>query len=286
VPLSIVFLHAHPDDEALLTGGTMARLARQGHRVVLVTATDGAAGLMDAARVDGPGEVAAIRREELQQAARELGVVRLIQLGYADSGLDGRGTSSTPGLRHSGDEPFALVPVAEAAARVAEILRDESADCLVGYDCAGGYGHPDHVQVHRVAREAAAQAGTPLLLEATMPREPFKHAARAARVLRRVLPPLARVDLEPWESAYTPAAQITHRVDVRPGLPAKRAALAAHRSQAVAGGSGLRTIDAALRLPGPLFAGLFGTEWFTGPANPQGRYFRHPLESLARRGAS
>src|SRR3954452_10018555 len=86
-PLTIVAFHAHPDDEALLTGGTLARAAAAGHRVVLVTATGGEAGLADAASTAGGPP--AVRPAELARAAAALGVARSVLLGYADSGLDG-----------------------------------------------------------------------------------------------------------------------------------------------------------------------------------------------------
>ncbi|MEV4257208.1 PIG-L family deacetylase, partial [Spirillospora sp. NPDC049652] len=252
-----VFFHAHPDDEALLTAGTMARLAAEGHRVVLVVATSGERGLTadppptrangvdgEAARRDRLG---AVRTAELHASARALGCERVVLLGYEDSGLDG----DAPG-------GFARAPVAEAAAELAGVLRREAADLLVVYDPAGGYGHPDHVQVHRVGTEAATMAGTPVVLEATVDRD----------LLLRVLRPLAGLRLLPrsldvasFERAYTPAAAITHRVRVGRYAAAKRAAMAAHASQAT-GGDTVRTLAALLRLPRPLFRRAFGTEWY------------------------
>ena len=122
-----MFLHAHPDDEALLTGGTMARLAAEGHRVVLVSATAGEAGLA-ASRFTHAGELASHRRHELDEAARVLGCARVIELGYADSGMAGE-PSGAP-------NSFADADVDEAAGRVAEILRDERAGVVIGYDAA------------------------------------------------------------------------------------------------------------------------------------------------------
>ncbi|WP_395695258.1 PIG-L deacetylase family protein [Nocardioides sp.] len=138
---TVVLFHAHPDDEALLTGGTMAGLASQGHRVVLVVATSGELGLAD------PGHVglAERRREELARSAAVLGVARTLHLGYADSGSRPVPTgASTPADR------FADADLADAARRLATVLQEESADILTVYDEHGGYGHPDHVQVHRV----------------------------------------------------------------------------------------------------------------------------------------
>jgi len=251
VPRTIVSFHAHPDDEALLCAGTLAKAAAQGHRVVLVSATDGAAGLASSA-FGTPAELAAHRVAELQASAKAIGAARVELLGYADSGLHAE-VEPAPGV-----EPFARADVGEAAARLAEILRAERADVLTSYDVTGGYGHPDHVQVHHVGAAAAALAGTPLVLEATVDRDLLLRAMRLARRLR-LLPP--EVDLATFERAYAPRSAITHRIDVRAWTPAKRAAMAAHASQATAD-TGDRTLAAFLRLPAPLYRLVLGREWF------------------------
>lgn len=278
VPATIVFLHAHPDDEAIFTGGTIARLAAQGHRVVIITATDGAAGLVDAAMM-GDQDLSTIRSAELQRSAAALGAARVALLGYGDSGLDGHGTPSTPGLPGTDKPHFCAVPVPEAARRVAEILAEEKPDVFVGYDAAGGYGHPDHVRVHHVAREAQDIAQVPVFLEVTMPREPVLFPIRLIYSLRAVVPALRGLDIGAWETAFTPWSDITYRINTRPVLERKRAALAAHSSQASAE-SGPRTVDVMLKLPKPVFSLVFGSEWYSGPRNPDGRYYVHPLQSL------
>ncbi len=252
VPRSCVFLHAHPDDEALLTAGTMARLAAAGHRVVLVVATKGENGLAAAAH-SADGELGGRRMAELQASARAVGCARVEWLGYADSGTDG-GAVGRPG----GPAPFASVAAEEPAARLAELLAEEDAQLLTGYDAAGGYGHPDHVQVHRVAARAARLAGTPVLLEATAPRDLL---LRVLRVVSRVYRFPPEFDMASFERAYTPSSEITHRVNVRAFAGAKRASLAAHVSQA-GGGESTRTLAALLRIPPPLFTWALGTEWF------------------------
>jgi LmbE family N-acetylglucosaminyl deacetylase len=226
-----LFFHAHPDDESLLTAGTMARLAAAGHRVVLVVATAGEAGLASEQRSLG-----AVRTRELHDSARILGCARVVFLGYRDSGLDG----SAPG-------GFASAPLCEAAERLAGLLREERADVLTVYDQHGGYGHPDHVQVHRVGIEAARLAGTPAVLEATVDRD-------LLRPFRRLLP----FDLD---AAYLPGSEITHRIRIGGHARAKRASMAAHATQAT-GGSSVRTLAAFLRLPYPLFRLMFGTEFY------------------------
>ncbi len=256
MPATVVFFHAHPDDEALLTAGTMAKLSAQGHRVVLVVATAGEGGLAPTAlRADGLlGER---RVAELQVSARALGVARLELMGYADSGLAFAPTAPPA----TGLPRFVDADPAEAAARVAAILTQEGADVLTSYDAAGGYGHPDHLMVHTVGAAAAALAGTPVVLEATVPRDRLLAAARA---VNRVLPASRRVDLEPWSTAYSAASEITHCIDVKRQAGARRAAMLAHTSQAGAD-SGPRTLGLFTRIPPPLFGAVFGREWYRQP---------------------
>jgi LmbE family N-acetylglucosaminyl deacetylase len=245
---TLVAFHAHPDDEALLTGGTLARAAAEGHRVVLVTATDGERGL--AGREDGQGDrLAAVRVAELEQAAAALGVSRLVRLGYADSGLHPDPSETTA---------FANADVDEAASRVAALLREESAEVLVVYDRNGGYGHPDHVQVHRVGTRAAALADTPVVLEATVPADLFRGVLRALRGVGHALGSSAPLGTD---QVFSPRSAITHRVRFPDHIGAKRAAMAAHGSQRRAEGQ-TRVLDLFLRLPGPVFALVFGREWF------------------------
>jgi LmbE family N-acetylglucosaminyl deacetylase len=243
---TVVSLHAHPDDEALLTGGWLAQRAAAGDRVVLVFATDGDAGLAGAHFSSGP--LSGHRRAEASASAAALGAARVVWLGYADSGMVDRPTEAV--------RRFADVPVEEAGLRVAEVLDEEAADVLTGYDPNGGYGHPDHVQVHRVARHAQAAAlSRPRLLEATIDRTRLVRVLRLLRPLSRVLPGLTI----PGDEIFTVRDGLSLRVDVRDQLVAKRAALAAHASQRT---GGVRTIRILLALPRPLARRVLGTEWF------------------------
>lgn len=245
VVTTLAFVHAHPDDEALFTAGTMARAVAEGHRVVLITATDGAAGLANSSFSKGLAEH---RSKELQESARILKVAALHGLGYPDSGLTGHVS-----------EGFAHQPVAEIAERIVDIAHSEAVDVLVGYDAAGGYGHPDHVHVHRCTHAAAQLLGPGVrLFEATLPREPIASAVTAAARLH--LTP-AGFDPSQFARAFTPRRQITHRVDVRRFLHAKRASMRAHASQATAD-DGTRTLAVLSNLPGPLFSALLGTEYY------------------------
>jgi len=252
--LCVVAVNAHPDDEALLTGGTLARLSAAGHRVVLVTATDGDAGPTSAAYADGG--LGARRLVELRASALALGVAEVIDLGYGDSGM-GPETLEPVGARTR----LHTVDVAEAATRVAAILDAQQADIMIGCDGAGGYGHRDHVAVHRIVRRAAQMCPQVRLLEATASREPILRATRLGSRLRL----LGDFDPDGWAGAFTPRAAITHRVDVRDHIHAKRAALAAHQSQASTAGGRTRNLALTLAIPTPLLRLVLGREFFIEP---------------------
>ena len=263
---TLVAFHAHPDDEALLTSGTMAKAAAEGHRVVLVVATDGGLGLAsdDFRRGgdSGGGDLAGVRLAETQRSAQALGVDHVEWLGYADSGHDGPVPEDPPGSVR-----FCRAPVEEAAERLAAILSTERADVLLTYDAQGGYGHRDHVRVHEVGARAAEIAGTPRVLEATVPRDTI---ARAVRLVGKVYRFPPEFDPTTFERSFTARADITHRVDVRRHIAAKRASMRAHASQASNDGSqgGDRTLAAFLRIPRPLYDLVFGREWFRDPSAP------------------
>jgi LmbE family N-acetylglucosaminyl deacetylase len=251
---TLVAFHAHPDDEALLTGGLLARSASAGHRVVLVTATAGERGL--AGEQDGDARVLGdVRMTELAASAEILGVARVVGLGFADSGLH-----PAPGDGHA----FAHQDVGRCAATLAQILREEHADVLTIYDANGGYGHPDHVQVHRVGALAAELAGTAVVLEATVPGRLFAAALRALAILGHPLggsAPLGTI------AVFSDRDAITHRVGVGGVLRRKRAAMAAHGSQR-RGGEGTRALDRLVKLPLPVFWLVFGREWYVEHGRP------------------
>lgn len=246
---TVVSFHAHPDDEALLVAGSLAKVAAEGHRVVLVVATAGEQGLVSENEL-ADGALGERRTAELLASAEAIGCARVVLLGYGDSGLDGLGR---PGQR-----PFARADREVAARVLASTLVEERADVLTIYDRAGGYGHPDHVQVHHVGVRAAELAQTPLVLEATLDRALLCRAVSLLRGLRWLLPGL---DLPDFRERYTDRRDVTHRIAVRDQLGVKRAALAAHVTQATSE-SGLRTIAFFLRLPRPLFRLAFTHEWF------------------------
>ena len=242
---NLLFLHAHPDDEAIFTGGTIRRLADAGHRVVVVFATSGELGVRDdPADTDG-SELGDRRRDEAQRACELLGVDRVVFLDHVDSGI-----SDDP--RHRPWGAFADVSIEVAADHLAAIAEGERADAIVSYDAGGIYGHPDHVHAHVVAVEAAERAGVETVYEVTVDREYLHfvdtHVAAAAGAS---LPSLRDLGM--------PTVEITTTVDVRAELVAKHAAIAAHVSQVP---------DDPTFGSGPGFGDVYGWEWYVrrGPA--------------------
>ncbi len=151
---TLVSFHAHPDDECIACGGVIRKAADAGHRVVLVVATRGEEGEIPGGLLADGEELWQRRVAETQASAGILGVQRVEFLGYHDSGMMGAPANDRPGS-------FWTTPVEEAAKRLADLLRAEQADVLTCYDAHGGYGHPDHIQVHRVGLRAAELAGPP-----------------------------------------------------------------------------------------------------------------------------
>jgi LmbE family N-acetylglucosaminyl deacetylase len=271
MPGTLVSFHAHPDDEALLVAGTLAKAAAEGHRVVVVVATKGEAGLTDEAHA-ADGRLGERRMAELQASADLLGVSRVEWLGYADSGLAPNEVQVDP----PGLVCFVRADPDEAADRLAGILREERADVLTTYDANGGYGHRDHVAVHDIGARAAALAGTPVVLEATVPRDLLLKGVRLATKVYRFPP---EFDPTSFERAFSPRLAITHRIDVRRFADAKRASMRAHASQA-AGGTGDRTLDAFVRLPRPLYRQVFGHEWFIQAGQRPERLHTDPFATV------
>jgi LmbE family N-acetylglucosaminyl deacetylase len=242
---TLVAFHAHPDDEAIATGGTMARAAAEGHRVVLVVATGGELGEVAPGVLDEGEELATRRAIEVARAGEALGVARIEFLGYLDSGMADEPTNSAPGA-------FAAASVDEAAARLAAILEDEDAEVLTIYDENGNYGHPDHIQVHRVGARAGELAGTPRVYEATVNRD------HLVALMRRRADEMGEIEGAPDPDEFSigvPASAITTTVDVSGYVDNKRAAMRAHASQ-------IPEDSFFLQLPPEAFREAFGQEWF------------------------
>ena len=254
-PLTLMAVHAHPDDEASTTGGILARYSAEGIRTVLVTCTNGELG-------DAPGglkpdhydhdkdSLVEMRRAELAESCRILGVSDLEMLGYHDSGMMGWDTNDAP-------HAFWHVPVEEAAGRLADLMMRYRPQVVVTYDSYGFYGHPDHIQAHRVTVAALDRTGLPAKLYCpTVRRSRLAAFAERAGDAGTELPD---VDPDRFGSADE---DIAATVDCRPWVDAKRAALAAHASQS--------DNIFFLRLPDAVFTEMFGTEEFLRLRDPTG----------------
>ena len=252
-PLTLLTIHAHPDDETITTGGVMARYLADGVRVVCLTSTLGEHGEIVVPELDTPENhvrLAEIRREELADALRRLGGVESRLLGYEDSGMMG-----TP----DNDDPAAFwqADLKEAIGRTVRIVREVRPDVVVGYNDFGGYGHPDHIRAAQVAKGAFEQAGDPAAfpdqvaggLAPWAPAKLYESVlgfAGRERLMERVvergikawwLPDEGaseeqRVEMAAFTERMAAAnGPVTTRVDVRAYLPAKRAAIEAHVTQ-------------------------------------------------------
>ena len=246
----LLLVHAHPDDETINNGATMARYAAGGALVTLVTCTRGELGEVippELAHLEGDGDaLAECRVAELAAAMRALGVGDHRFLGdaagtrYRDSGMayapDGRAVAPAD----MSADAFARVGVDEAAAHLVPVLRDVRPQVLITYERGGGYGHPDHVQAHRVAMRAVERAADPAygLGPAWQVAKVYWTVAPAERVLAGVRELRAAgvrtLDPDgPLPSMVVPAAEVTTVVDASDHLAAKVAALRAHATQVV-----------------------------------------------------
>lgn len=242
---TVVFCHAHPDDEVMITGGTMARLSAEGHRVVLVTATGGELGERPDGALGEGESLADLRARELARSCRELGVTRQVFLGFHDSGMAGEPSNDSP-------SSFWQADLDEAAQRLADVLVEESPDAVTIYDEHGNYGHPDHVQVHRVGLRAARKAGIDRVFMATVNRDRARSMMGEADA-QTFDPGEERAAL--LETLGVEEARITTAVDVSGYVEAKRRAIAAHASQ-------VSDTSFFLSMPPEIFALAFGTEWY------------------------
>lgn len=251
---TLVFVHAHPDDEGTATAGTMIRAAREGHRVVVVYCTDGDPG--DVPDDLAPGEtVASRRRAEAEASAAITGTARVAWLGYGDSGMTGWAQNNVDGV-------FSRADPGLAARRLADLLDEEDADVVVGYDWHGGYGHPDHVMLHRTTLAATdLVAKRPRYLEVTMNRDLMRNLFVLATEMgmEGFDPDLSGDDGNP---IGTPEAELHWAVDLGDDVTTKRAALACHASQS--------DVKQLLAMPEDIFPFAFGTEHFIEPGRAEG----------------
>jgi LmbE family N-acetylglucosaminyl deacetylase len=259
---TLVCFHAHPDDECIGTAGILVEAKAAGHRTVLVVATRGERGEIVPGVLD-EGEALWERRiAETFESARILGIDRVEFLGYVDSGMIGEPDNDAP-------YSFWTADVDQAAHRLAAILTEESADVLTVYDDYGVYGHPDHLQVHRVGIRAAELAGVGTVLQGTMNRDFIREAmaerlaAAEEAVSNEQAADEAQVPEAPEDENFgKPEAEITHAIDVGAHVELKRTAMKAHASQIAEDSWFLQMGPDEFRL-------AFGTEWFIEWGRPR-----------------
>ena len=237
--LTIMAVHAHPDDECMSTGGALARYSNEGLRTVLVTATRGEEGEIvdpDMDQDEVRPKLGDVRTEELRCASHHLGIEELHILGYRDSGMAGTAANAHPAC-------FAQADLHEATGRLVRLIRTMRPHVVTCYNEHGGYGHPDHIQVNRVTVAAFHAAGDaaqyPTIgLAPWQPLKLYYTAYPRSYILARYAllrsmgeeTPLDRPDFDP-NKVGTPDEDITTRVDIHPFLSRKMEALRCHRSQ-------------------------------------------------------
>ena len=227
--LTLMAVHAHPDDEASSTGGVLATYSAEGIRTVVVTCTNGEFG--DAPGGVKPGQdghdtgaVAGLRLDELRQSAKILGLTHLETLGYHDSGMPEWDYKTRP-------DAFCNIPFAEVTGRISGLIERYRPRVVVTYDDKGLYQHPDHVYASQAAQAAAAQTGIPAKLYLTAMRgSDWQKIRDALRETGVDVPQMTLTDEQRRQAAETEAS-ITTTVDIRPVLTRKRDALMAHASQ-------------------------------------------------------
>ena len=245
----LLLVHAHPDDESIETGATMARYAAEGAEVTLVTCTLGELGEiippgLAHLAADCEDRLGEYRIGELAAACAALGVTDQRFLGGAgrwrDSGMMGVAGNSDPRC-------FWQASVADAAAELAAVIRETRPQVIVTYDAHGFYGHPDHIQAHRVAwraRKIAAAPAAPGQAGRQAGTEPWLAAKFYATAMpHSVLPELIRLPGEGAAAGFQPApgvaalgfgvpdGEVTTEIDATGFLPVKLAAMAAHATQ-------------------------------------------------------
>ena len=254
-PLTLMAVHAHPDDEASTTGGILAKYSSEGVWTVLVTCTNGEMG--DALDGSKPGDaghdeaaVVGLRRRELEESCRILGVSNLELLGYRDSGMMDWPSNHAPGA-------FWGMPVETAAGPLATLIERYEPQVVVTYDDFGFYGHPDHIQAHRITVAALDMSGAPVKLYC-----PTVRRSRLGQFRDR----MSEIGIEPPsidESRFgSPDDEIAASIDCREQAAVKFAALGAHASQ--------QDNIFFLRLSMPDFTEMFGTEEFIRLRDPSG----------------
>jgi mycothiol conjugate amidase Mca len=260
--LTVMLVHAHPDDECLSTGGILARYASEGVRTVLLIATGGEEGEIVVPELDTPenhANLRAIRDAELACSAGHLAVGVLERLGYRDSGMDGTEANQHPDSFHMADKAL-------ATAHLVALVRRYRPQVLVSYDERGGYGHPDHIACHQITLAAWDAAGDAARFpEAGEPWEPKKlyytsfprtRVYRAWELMRERGMKTPLDDPEFDVTRFTVEDErVTTQVPIHAFLPQKRAAIACHVTQ-------ISSENPFVSLPEDIAQDLFGYEYF------------------------
>ena len=228
--LTLMAVHAHPDDESSSTGGVLARYADEGIRTVVVTCTNGEFGdTLDGVKPgeDGHDEqvVAQIRLAELREACKHLAVTDLELLGYHDSGMPDWEYKNRP-------DAFCNVPQDEVAGRIGALIERYRPQVVITYDDLGAYQHPDHLHASRCAQAAVAATGIPDKLYLTaMRRSSWRKLWDALREQGVEVPDVSQIDEQTLRQMEERESQISTNVDIRSVLERKQAALLSHHSQ-------------------------------------------------------
>lgn len=268
--LTLMAVHAHPDDETIQSGGVLARYGAEGVETVLVTCTDGAVGEISDPALASPETLAAVRVEELAEACRIMGIKQRFNLGYRDSGMMGTADNQQPNA-------FWRADMDEATGRLVAIMRTTRPDVIVTSNENGDYGHPDHINANRVAVAAFHAAGDPARYreQGLAPWQPRKlyYSAWPRSGFARLQQLLAEAGIEfpgeergntegetpegesPDEVFGTPDELITTAIDIAAFVDTKRAALAAHRTQ-------MGPESMFMRMPDTIWRLAWGTEHF------------------------
>ncbi|MEI8126325.1 MAG: PIG-L family deacetylase [Actinomycetota bacterium] len=256
--LTFLAVHAHPDDEASSTGGTFPLLQSQGVRTVLVTCTNGEfgdapGGIKPDETGHDPDEVAALRQVELDTAASILRIDRVVRLGYRDSGMVGWPQNHHP-------SSFWATPLEDGAARLAEVLTEERPQVVMTYNDFGFYGHPDHIQAHRITMAALDLIDyEPTVYFNAIPKSVFK----GWRDRMRENDGISEHPEEEENDFGTADDLIAAIIDVRSTNEMKFDALAAHASQ-------ISEDSFWMKMGREGFMATMVNEWFTRERNPRG----------------
>lgn len=239
--MRLMAVHAHPDDESSKGAATMARYAAEGHRVKVITCTDGQRGDILNPAMYRPGvleNMMEVRREEMARAVAALGIEHE-WMGYEDSGLP-QGDPLPP----LPEGCFALVDTREATTSLVAAIRDFRPHVIITYDENGGYPHPDHLKVHEISMEAWDKAGDPEFApEAGEPWTPLKLYYSHGFILQRMMrlhdrlleqgkpSPYGNMIKRWQENEADVMSRVTTRIECSAYFPNRAEALTAHATQ-------------------------------------------------------